>query len=91
MERLNYVQYYPVVVFFAPESRAALKALRAGLAPASRRSSRRLFAQAQKLQKHSAHLFTGAGGAGRGAEAGLPQFLSLTPRPYSHHPPAWYR
>ncbi|XP_059108029.1 LOW QUALITY PROTEIN: tight junction protein ZO-3 [Peromyscus eremicus] len=58
VERLNYVQYYPIVVFCAPESRAALKALREWLAPASRRSSRRLFAQAQKLQKHSGHLFT---------------------------------
>ncbi|XP_053436069.1 tight junction protein ZO-3 isoform X2 [Nycticebus coucang] len=58
IERLNYVQYYPIVVFFAPESRAALKALRQWLAPASRRSTRRLHAQAQKLQKHSGHLFT---------------------------------
>uniref|UniRef100_A0A8C2V9D5 Tight junction protein 3 n=1 Tax=Chinchilla lanigera TaxID=34839 RepID=A0A8C2V9D5_CHILA len=56
--RLNYVQYYPIVVFCAPESRPALKALREWLAPASRRSSRRLYAQAQKLRKHSGHLFT---------------------------------
>ncbi|KAM5237854.1 tight junction protein ZO-3 [Ctenodactylus gundi] len=58
IERLNYVQYYPVVVFCAPESRPALKALRDWLAPASRRSSRRLYAQARKLQKQSSHLFT---------------------------------
>ncbi|XP_051028838.1 tight junction protein ZO-3 [Acomys russatus] len=58
IERLNYVQYYPIVIFCAPESRPALKALREWLAPASRRSSRRLYAQAQKLQKHSGHLFT---------------------------------
>ncbi|XP_037680016.1 tight junction protein ZO-3 isoform X2 [Choloepus didactylus] len=58
VERLNYVQYYPIVVFCTPESRAALKALRQWLAPASRRSSRRLYAQAQKLRKHSDHLFT---------------------------------
>lgn len=61
IERLNYVQYYPIVIFCVPESRPALKALREWLAPASRRSSRRLYAQAQKLQKHSGHLFTGAG------------------------------
>lgn len=59
VERLNYVQYYPIVVFCAPESRSALKALRQWLAPASRRSTRRLYAQAQKLWKHSDHLFTG--------------------------------
>ncbi|ELK19384.1 Tight junction protein ZO-3 [Pteropus alecto] len=58
VERLNYVQYYPIVVFCAPESRSALKALRQWLAPASRRSTRRLYAQAQKLWKHSEHLFT---------------------------------
>uniref|UniRef100_A0A2K5MZ31 Tight junction protein 3 n=1 Tax=Cercocebus atys TaxID=9531 RepID=A0A2K5MZ31_CERAT len=58
IERLNYVQYYPIVVFFMPESRPALKALRQWLAPASRRSTRRLYAQAQKLRKHSSHLFT---------------------------------
>uniref|UniRef100_A0A8D2DUQ6 Tight junction protein 3 n=1 Tax=Sciurus vulgaris TaxID=55149 RepID=A0A8D2DUQ6_SCIVU len=58
IERLNYVQYYPIVIFCSPESRAALKALREWLAPASRRSSRRLYTQAQKLRKHSGHLFT---------------------------------
>ncbi|XP_004865915.1 tight junction protein ZO-3 isoform X3 [Heterocephalus glaber] len=58
IERLNYVQYYPIVVFCAPESRPALKALREWLAPASRRSTRRLYTQAQKLQKHNSHLFS---------------------------------
>lgn len=66
IERLNYVQYYPIVIFCAPESRPALKALREWLAPASRRSSRRLYSQAQKLQKHSGHLFTGTWGGRRG-------------------------
>lgn len=73
IERLNYVQYYPIVVFCVPESRAALKALRRWLAPASRRSTRRLYAQAQKLRKHSDHLFTGGagpGGPGSGVRAG---------------------
>lgn len=69
IERLNYVQYYPIVIFCVPESRPALKALREWLAPASRRSSRRLYAQAQKLQKHSGHLFTGAG-VGRAVRGG---------------------
>lgn len=69
IERLNYVQYYPIVIFCVPESRPALKALREWLAPASCRSSRRLYAQAQKLQKHSGHLFTGAG-VGRAVRRG---------------------
>ncbi|XP_054985025.1 tight junction protein ZO-3 [Sorex araneus] len=58
VERLNYVQYYPIVVFCVPESQKALKTLRQWLAPASRRSTRRLYAQAQKLQRYSEHLFT---------------------------------
>ncbi|XP_074060158.1 tight junction protein ZO-3 isoform X2 [Macrotis lagotis] len=58
VERLNYVQYYPIVVFCAPESRAGLKSLRQWLAPTSRKSSRRLYAQAAKLKKYHSHLFT---------------------------------
>lgn len=69
IERLNYVQYYPIVVFCAPESRGALKALRQWLAPASRRSSRHLYAQARELRKHSEHLFTGGLGAGEPGQA----------------------
>ncbi|NXE14677.1 ZO3 protein, partial [Lophotis ruficrista] len=58
VERLNYVQYYPVVVFCEPESRQGIKAMRQWLAPDSRKSSRRLYAQASKMRKHCSHLFT---------------------------------
>ncbi|NXC04666.1 ZO3 protein, partial [Orthonyx spaldingii] len=58
VERLNYVQYYPVVVFCEPESRQSIKAMRQWLAPDSRKSSRRLYAQANKMKKYSSHLFT---------------------------------
>ncbi|NXA83600.1 ZO3 protein, partial [Thryothorus ludovicianus] len=58
VERLNYVQYYPVVVFCEPESRQGIKAMRQWLAPDSRKSSRRLYAQAKKMKKHCSHLFT---------------------------------
>ncbi|XP_074163814.1 tight junction protein ZO-3 isoform X3 [Sminthopsis crassicaudata] len=58
VERLNYVQYYPIVVFCAPESRTGVKSLRQWLAPTSRKSSRRLYAQATKLKKYHSHLFT---------------------------------
>ncbi|XP_010183479.1 PREDICTED: LOW QUALITY PROTEIN: tight junction protein ZO-3 [Mesitornis unicolor] len=58
VERLNYVQYYPVVVFCEPESRQGIKAMRQWLAPDSRKSSRRLYAQASKMKKHCSHLFT---------------------------------
>ncbi|NXG13026.1 ZO3 protein, partial [Grallaria varia] len=58
VERLNYVQYYPVVVFCEPESRPGVKAMRQWLAPDSRKSSRRLCAQANKMKKYCSHLFT---------------------------------
>ncbi|NXF97891.1 ZO3 protein, partial [Eubucco bourcierii] len=58
VERLNYMQYYPVVVFCEPESRQGIKAMRQWLAPNSRKSSRRLYAQASKMKKHCSHLFT---------------------------------
>ncbi|XP_018777305.1 tight junction protein ZO-3 isoform X2 [Serinus canaria] len=58
VERLNYVQYYPVVVFCEPESHQGIKAMRQWLAPDSRKSSRRLYAQANKMKKYCSHLFT---------------------------------
>ncbi|NXT77088.1 ZO3 protein, partial [Zapornia atra] len=58
VERLNYVQYYPVVVFCEPESRQGIKAMRQWLAPDSRKSSRRLYSQASKMKKYCSHLFT---------------------------------
>ncbi|XP_074834176.1 tight junction protein ZO-3 [Carettochelys insculpta] len=58
VERLNYVQYYPVVVFCEPDSRQGIKAMRQWLAPDSRKSSRRLYAQALKMKKNYSYLFT---------------------------------
>uniref|UniRef100_A0A7M4F2V2 Tight junction protein 3 n=1 Tax=Crocodylus porosus TaxID=8502 RepID=A0A7M4F2V2_CROPO len=58
VERLNYVQYYPVVVFCDPDSRQGIKALRQWLVPDSKKSSRRLYAQAMKMKKYCSHLFT---------------------------------
>lgn len=58
VERLNYVQYYPVVVFCEPDSRQGIKAMRQWLAPNSKKSSRRLYAQALKMKKNYSYLFT---------------------------------
>ncbi|XP_067413357.1 tight junction protein ZO-3 isoform X2 [Emydura macquarii macquarii] len=58
VERLNYVQYYPVVVFCEPDSRQGIKAMRQWLAPESKKSSRRLYAQALKMKKNYSYLFT---------------------------------
>ncbi|MEE6487743.1 hypothetical protein FKM82_015010 [Ascaphus truei] len=58
VENLNYVQFYPIVVFCNPENRQGVKAMRQWLLPESKKSSRRLYAQAVKLRKNSSHLFT---------------------------------
>nr|XP_034974005.1 tight junction protein ZO-3 isoform X2 [Zootoca vivipara] len=58
VERLNYVQYFPIVVFCEPDSRQGVKAMRQWLAPESKKSSRRLYAQAGKMRRDWSHLFT---------------------------------
>ncbi|KAL1023061.1 hypothetical protein UPYG_G00035980 [Umbra pygmaea] len=57
VERLNYIQYHPMVLFLDPHSRKDVKAMRQRLCPSSNKSSRRLYAQALKMRKHCSHLF----------------------------------
>uniref|UniRef100_A0A3B4AME8 Uncharacterized protein n=1 Tax=Periophthalmus magnuspinnatus TaxID=409849 RepID=A0A3B4AME8_9GOBI len=57
-ERLNYIQYHPMVLFLDPHSRKDVKAMRQRYSPKSNKSSRRLYAQALKLRKHCSHLFS---------------------------------
>uniref|UniRef100_A0A8C7Z5E0 Tight junction protein 3 n=1 Tax=Oryzias sinensis TaxID=183150 RepID=A0A8C7Z5E0_9TELE len=52
VERLNYIQYHPIVVFLDPRSRKEVKAMRQRYDPSSNKSSRRLYSQALKLRKH---------------------------------------
>ncbi|XP_055020443.1 tight junction protein ZO-3 isoform X2 [Boleophthalmus pectinirostris] len=58
IERLNYIQYHPMVLFLDPHSRKDVKAMRHRYSPNSNKSSRRLYAQALKLRKHCSHLFS---------------------------------
>ncbi|XP_051763615.1 tight junction protein ZO-3 isoform X1 [Ctenopharyngodon idella] len=58
VERLNYIQYHPMVLFLDPHSRKDVKAMRQKYMPGSNKSSRRLYAQALKLRKHYSHLFS---------------------------------
>ncbi|XP_051549931.1 tight junction protein ZO-3-like isoform X2 [Myxocyprinus asiaticus] len=58
VERLNYIQYHPMVLFLDPRSRKDVKAMRQKYMPDSNKSSRRLYAQALKLRKHYSHLFS---------------------------------
>ncbi|XP_044056690.1 tight junction protein ZO-3 isoform X3 [Siniperca chuatsi] len=57
VERLNYIQYHPMVLFLDPHSRKDVKAMRQRYSPNSNKSSRRLYTQALKLRKHCSHLF----------------------------------
>uniref|UniRef100_A0A4W5N6J5 Tight junction protein 3 n=1 Tax=Hucho hucho TaxID=62062 RepID=A0A4W5N6J5_9TELE len=59
VERLNYIQYHPMVLFLDPHSRKDVKAMRQRMCPNSNKSSRRLYTQALKMKKHCSHLFTG--------------------------------
>ncbi|XP_073331813.1 tight junction protein ZO-3 isoform X3 [Pagrus major] len=58
VERLNYIQYHPMVLFLDPHSRKDIKAMRQRYSPNSNKSSRRLYTQALKLRKHCSHLFS---------------------------------
>uniref|UniRef100_A0A8C1ZN34 Zona occludens protein 1 n=1 Tax=Cyprinus carpio TaxID=7962 RepID=A0A8C1ZN34_CYPCA len=58
VDRLNYAQWYPIVVFLNPDSKQGVKNMRTRLCPESRKSARKLHERALKLRKHNHHLFT---------------------------------
>ncbi|KAG5841254.1 hypothetical protein ANANG_G00197590 [Anguilla anguilla] len=58
VDTLNYTQWYPIVIFFNPDSKQGVKTMRQRVLPASNRSSRKLYDQAVKLRKTCSHLFT---------------------------------
>lgn len=58
VDRLNYAQWYPIVVFLNPDSKQGVKTLRMRLCPESRKSARKLYERSHKLRKNNHHLFT---------------------------------
>ncbi|XP_055360678.1 tight junction protein ZO-2-like isoform X1 [Betta splendens] len=58
VDTLNYTQWYPIVIFFNPDSKHGVKAMRQRVIPSSNRSARKLYEQAVKLRKTCGHLFT---------------------------------
>ncbi|XP_054588934.1 tight junction protein ZO-1 isoform X5 [Nothobranchius furzeri] len=58
VDRLNYAQWYPIVVFLNPDNKQGVKNMRTRLCPESRKSARKLFERAIKLRKNNHHLFT---------------------------------
>ncbi|KPL97570.1 tight junction protein ZO-1-like protein [Sarcoptes scabiei] len=60
VDRLNYAQFYPIVIFMRSESKAIVKELRSRSSTKQtvHRSSRKLFDQSIKLEKVWHHIFT---------------------------------
>ncbi|XP_061598404.1 tight junction protein ZO-1 isoform X4 [Cololabis saira] len=58
VDRLNYAQWYPIVVFLNPDTKQGVKTMRTRLCPESRKSARKLYERALKLRKNNQHLFT---------------------------------
>ncbi|XP_045888493.1 tight junction protein ZO-1 isoform X7 [Micropterus dolomieu] len=58
VDRLNYAQWYPIVVFLNPDTKQGVKNMRTRLCPESRKSARKLYDRALKLRKSNHHLFT---------------------------------
>ncbi|XP_015261389.1 PREDICTED: tight junction protein ZO-2 isoform X1 [Gekko japonicus] len=58
VDLLNYTQWFPIVIFFNPDSRQGVKIMRQRLISTSNKSSRKLYDQANKLKKTCSYLFT---------------------------------
>ncbi|KFM71564.1 Tight junction protein ZO-1, partial [Stegodyphus mimosarum] len=58
VDRLNYAQFYPIVIFMRAENKHTVKELRSRLAKSSHKSSKKLYDHAVKLEKLWSHIFT---------------------------------
>uniref|UniRef100_A0A1B0CKN4 Putative tight junction n=1 Tax=Lutzomyia longipalpis TaxID=7200 RepID=A0A1B0CKN4_LUTLO len=58
VDRLNYAQFYPIVIFLKADSKHTIKQLRRGLPKSAHKSSKKLLEQCQKLEKVWAHAFS---------------------------------
>ncbi|GFX29519.1 tight junction protein ZO-1 [Trichonephila clavipes] len=58
VDRLNYAQFYPIVVFMHAENKHVIKELRTKWAKSTYKSSRKLYEHSCKLEKLWSHIFT---------------------------------
>lgn len=58
VDRLNYAQFYPIVIFLKAETKHTIKQLRQGLPKSAHKSSKKLFEQCQKLDRIWSHVFS---------------------------------
>ncbi|CAI9739573.1 junction ZO-1-like isoform X4 [Octopus vulgaris] len=59
VEKLNFAQYYPLVIFVASETKAAMKDVRSRWAKNSSKNLKKLYEESMKLEKFYSYLFTG--------------------------------
>ncbi|XP_059472548.1 tight junction protein ZO-1 isoform X4 [Neocloeon triangulifer] len=69
VDRLNYAQFYPIVVFLRADNKQVVKDIRAGHSKGVHKSSKKLLEQSQKLEKLWSHIFTGTIGLTAGSDA----------------------
>ncbi|XP_021706854.1 tight junction protein ZO-1 isoform X3 [Aedes aegypti] len=58
VDRLNYAQFYPIVIFLKADTKHSIKQLRQGLPKSQHKSSKKLFEQCQKLERLWSHVFS---------------------------------
>lgn len=58
VDRLNYAQMYPIVIFMKADSKDVVKEIRSST-ELKRKSTKKLIIEAQKLEKQAAFLFSG--------------------------------
>ena len=58
VDRLNYAQFYPIVIFMRAENKSVVKEMRSRVSKTIHKSSRKLFEQSVKLEKLWSHVFT---------------------------------
>lgn len=58
VDRLNYAQFYPIVIFLKAENKHVIKSLRQGIPKSAHKSSKKLLEQCQKLDRVWSHIFS---------------------------------
>ncbi|XP_055905024.1 uncharacterized protein LOC129940651 isoform X8 [Eupeodes corollae] len=58
VDRLNYAQFYPIVIFLKTDSKHVIKQLRHGIPKSAHKSSKKLLEQCQKLERVWSHVFS---------------------------------
>ena len=58
VDRLNYAQFYPIVIFLKADAKHTIKQLRHGIPKSAHKSSKKLLEQCQKLDRVWSHVFS---------------------------------